>query len=49
MLVGALSHSVRRKGRAEEALRAEVERVNPTGAYFTARARRRAEKAAGLR
>ena len=45
----AILSARRRKGRAEEALRAEVERVNPTGAYFTARARRRAEKAAGLR
>ncbi len=47
--VGILSHSVRRIGRKEEALRAEVEKVNPVGAHFTARARRKAEKAAGLR
>ncbi|WP_022867234.1 hypothetical protein [Schaalia vaccimaxillae] len=49
MCLGAVSHSGRRRGRAEEALRAEVEKVNPTGAFFTARERRRAEKAAGLR
>lgn len=47
--IGYVSHSVRRRGREEEALRAEVEKVNPTGAFFTARERRRAEKAAGLR
>lgn len=49
MGVGALSHSVRRIGRNEEALRAQVEKINPAGAHFTARARRRAAKAAGLR
>lgn len=49
MGVGALSHSVRRIGRDEEALRAEVEKINPAGAHFTARARRRAAQAAGLR
>lgn len=47
--VGIVSHSVRRRGRNEEALRAQVEKVNPVGAHFTARARRKAEKAAGLR
>lgn len=46
MGIGFLSHSVRRIGRDEEALRAEVERINPAGAHFTARARRRAAKAA---
>lgn len=35
---------VRRRGRAEEALRARVEKVNPEGAYLTARERRRARK-----
>ena len=47
--IASLSHSVRRGGRNEEAMREQVERVNPTGAHFTARERRRAEKAAGLR
>ncbi len=46
MGIGFLSHSVRRIGRDEEALRAEVERINPAGAHFTARARRSAAKAA---
>lgn len=46
LLVGFLSHRVRRVGRAEEATRAQVERVNPEGAYLTARERRRAAKAA---
>lgn len=46
MGIGFLSHSVRRIGRNEELLRAEVERINPAGAHFTARARRRAAKAA---
>lgn len=36
--------SVRRRGRAEEALRARVEKVNPEGAYLNARERRRAAK-----
>lgn len=49
MGAGLISHSVRRIGRNEEALRAEVEKVNPVGAHFTAGARRRAAKAAGLR
>ena len=44
LLVGALSHRVRRRGRAEESLRAEVERVNPAGAHLTARARRAAAR-----
>ena len=47
--IASLSHSVRRRGRSEEAMREQVERVNPAGAHFTARERRRAEKAAGLR
>lgn len=51
VLIGlaSLSHSARRRGRAEEAMREQVERVNPTGAHYTARERRRAAKAAGLR
>lgn len=47
--MGIVSHSVRRRGRDEEALRAQVEKVNPVGAHFTARDRRQAEKAADLR
>ena len=47
--IASLSHSVRRRGRNEEAMREQVERVNPAGAHFTARERRRAEKAACLR
>jgi hypothetical protein len=46
LLVGALAHRARRSGRAEEALRAQVERVNPEGAYLTRRERRRAAKVA---
>lgn len=49
IFIGILSHRVRRTGRAEEVLRSEVEKVNPTSAHYTARARRKAEKAAGLR
>ena len=49
MGIASLSHSARRRGRAEEAMREQVERVNPTGAHYTARERRRAAKAAGLR
>ena len=49
MGVASLCHSARRRGRAEEAMREQVERVNPTGAHYTARERRRAAKAAGLR
>lgn len=49
LLLGWTSHRVRRVGRDEEALRAEVERVNPQGAHLTWRARRRAAKAAGER
>ena len=45
LLAGMVSHRVRRRGRAEEALRSEVERVNPTGAHLTARARRAAARA----
>lgn len=44
--IGIVSHSVRRRGRAEEALRSEVERVNPVGAHLTWSARRRAAKEA---
>lgn len=41
-----VASSVRKRGRAEEALRAQVEKVNPEAAFFTARERRRAAKAA---
>ena len=37
---------VRRRGRAEEALRAQVAKVNPEGAFLSRAERRRAEKAA---
>ena len=47
--IGVISHAARRKGRAEEALRAEVERVNPAGAHLTRSARRRAAKEAARR
>lgn len=36
----------RRRGRAEEALRAQVEKVNPEGAFLSRRARRQAQKQA---
>ncbi|MCD4548830.1 Yip1 family protein [Schaalia sp. lx-260] len=49
VIVGFVAHRARRIGRQEEALRAEVALLNPTGAYFTARARRKAAKAAGVR
>lgn len=42
--VAIIAVQVRRRGRAEEALRARVESVNPDGAYLSARERRRAEK-----
>lgn len=42
--VAIVAVSVRRRGRAEEAVRARVEKVNPDGAHFTARERRRAAK-----
>ena len=41
---GLVSHSVRRRGRAEEALRAQVEHFNPDGAHLSAKERRRARK-----
>lgn len=47
--IGIVSHSARRKGRSEEALRAEVERVNPVGAHLTWSGRRRAAKEAARR
>ncbi|MGO3795851.1 MAG: hypothetical protein ACTJGR_01855 [Pauljensenia sp.] len=47
LLLGWTSHRVRRAGRDEEVLRAEVERVNPQGAHLTWRERRRAARAAG--
>lgn len=49
LLIGWTSHRVRRSGREEEALRAEVARVNPQGAHLTWRERRRAARAAGER
>ena len=42
--VGYLSHSARRTGRAEEALRVSIESVNPAGAMYSKRARKRAAK-----
>lgn len=45
LALGIISHYVRRRGRKEEAVRAEVAQTNPDGAHFTARARRRAAKA----
>ena len=47
--LGYVSHTTRRIGRAEEARRAEVERVNPSGAHFSSRERRRAHRAEGKR
>ena len=44
MGVGYLSHSVRRTGRAEEALRTSIEAVNPAGAFYSQRARKKAAK-----
>ena len=44
MGVGYLSHSVRRTGRAEEALRTSIEAVNPAGAFYSKRARKKAAK-----
>ena len=44
MGVGYLSHSARRTGRAEEALRTSIEAVNPAGAFYSKRARKKAAK-----
>ena len=46
MCVAMVSHKVRRRGRAEEALRSQVERVNPEGAYLSRMDRRRATQSA---
>ena len=39
-----VSHSARRTGRAEEALRTSIEAVNPAGAFYSKRARKKAAK-----
>lgn len=39
-----VSHSARRTGRAEEALRTSIEATNPAGAFYSKRARRKAAK-----
>lgn len=39
-----VSHSARRTGRAEEALRTSVEATNPAGAFYSKRARKKAAK-----
>ena len=44
MGVGYLSHFVRRTGRTEEALRTSIEAVNPAGAFYSKRARKKAAK-----
>ena len=44
MGVGYLSHSARRTGRSEEALRTSIEAVNPAGALYSKRARKKAAK-----
>lgn len=44
MGLGYVSHSVRRTGRAEEALRTSIEAVNPAGALYSRRARKKAAK-----
>ena len=44
MGLGYVSHSVRRTGRAEEALRTSIEAVNPAGALYSKRARKKAAK-----
>lgn len=44
MGLGYVSHSARRTGRAEEALRTSIEAVNPAGAFYSKRARKKAAK-----
>ena len=44
MGLGYLSHSARRTGRAEEALRTSIEAINPAGAFYSKRARKKAAK-----
>lgn len=48
VLVGLayVSHSARRTGRAEEALRTSLEATNPAGAFYSKRARKKAAKEA---
>ena len=41
-----VSHSARRTGRAEEALRTSIEATNPAGAFYSKRARKKAMKEA---
>lgn len=43
-----MSHFIRRTGRREEMQRMEIATVNPSGAHYTARARRKAAKEMGL-
>ena len=44
MGVGYISHSARRTGRSEEALRTSIEAVNPAGALYSKRARKKSAK-----
>ena len=44
-----VSHSARRTGRAEEALRVSLEATNPAGAFYSKRARKKAAKDAARR
>ena len=44
--LGYVSHSARRTGRAEEALRTSIEATNPAGAFYSKRARKKAAKEA---
>ena len=44
MGLGYLSHAARRTGRAEEALRTSIEAINPAGAFYSKRARKKAAK-----
>ena len=44
MGVGYISHCARRDGRSEEALRTSIEAVNPAGALYSKRARKKAAK-----
>ena len=49
MGIAYVSHSARRTGRSEESLRTSLEVSNPTGAFYSKRARKRAAKDAGLK
>ena len=44
MGLGYVSHSARRKGRAEEALRTSIEAINPAGAFYSKGARKKAAR-----